>query len=138
MAHPTPAQPALRRLATQAVADRPSAAPPPLLAWTLIICSAALVGAAALAALLIVDPRTTMGVGLIVAVIGTGLLTMMLCAVAAARVQDAHRRSDHRARRATPPVGATPIPPAAHWSADPPVRPPLKVDRPALEWRTRW
>lgn len=66
--------------------------PPPLLAWALIICSAALVGLGSLAALLVVDPRSSVGGGLTIAVIASGLVTMGLCAVAAARLQDAHQR----------------------------------------------
>lgn len=107
-----------------AAGDRSPTTPPPLLAWTLIVCSAALAGVAALAALLVVDPRSGLGGVLTVAVIGAGLLTMLLCAIAAARIQDAHQAP---AAPLSPGSETVPAPDATRWSEDPPRRPPIKA-----------
>lgn len=76
--------------------------PPPLLAWALIVCSAALVGFGCLAALLVVDPRSSVGGGLTIAVIGAGLITMVLCAVAAARLHQRPVELPYLPARTTP------------------------------------
>lgn len=65
---------------------------PPLLAWVLICASGALVALGALAALLVVGFDSPAAAALNWAVIIGGLGTMVLCAVAAARLHDAYRR----------------------------------------------
>lgn len=65
---------------------------PPLLAWALIAGSGSLVAIAALAALMVVGFDSPAAAALNWAVIVGGLATMVLCAVDAARLQDAYQR----------------------------------------------